>query len=440
MLEEIAVSIENEAKKYCDNYEVYIEKDKLLELDIHKNTINFAKEEANLGFSIRMIEDGKIGFAFSSDMNKINDLAQKAYDNLKINEEDYNFSFSNPSKFPKVKKIYDSTFHDFNVQEAIEVSKLLIDTTIQENCEPSSGGFYAAYEESFILNSNGVECFNKSTGFGMSLSVNAEKDSEKSTAYDGYSSCLNDLEPVKFAKNISNLAKDSIGGEAIETANVDVVLDYHAVRGLLSTFINAFNADNVLRGRSIYAGKIDKKVVSDNISLYDDGALDGGLLSAKCDGEGVPSQKTPLIEKGVLKGFIYDIYNSNKSKNIGMLAVESTGNGVRPSYSSVPSVSTSNILLKPLKELKLDEIKEGIYVNDILGAHTANPISGDFSVEANNSFIIKNGEKVAPVKKAMLSGNIFEALKDCTPLKSEIHQHGSFIIPKLVLHNLKVLA
>lgn len=74
-----------------------------------------------------------------------------------------------------------------------------------------------------------------------------------------------------------------------------------------------------------------------------------------------------------------------------------------------------------------------------MGAHTANPISGDFSVEASNAFKIKDGEISYPINKAMISGNIFEIMKSVEGLKSEIRQYGSFIIPKLLVHNLRVV-
>ena len=78
-------------------------------------------------------------------------------------------------------------------------------------------------------------------------------------------------------------------------------------------------------------------------------------------------------------------------------------------------------------------------VTDVLGAHTANPISGDFSVEAMNAFLIKDGEIEGPVKKAMLSGNIFEILKDVKGISGEKRQLGPFIIPQLLCSNLRVV-
>ena len=102
-------------------------------------------------------------------------------------------------------------------------------------------------------------------------------------------------------------------------------------------------------------------------------------------------------------------------------------------------ISPTNIDLKFIEKRALSEIKSGVLTTSVLGAHTANPISGDFSVEASNAFKIENGELTEPISKAMISGNIFEIMKGVEGLEGEIKQYGSFIIPKLLVHNLRVV-
>lgn len=266
----------------------------------------------------------------------------------------------------------------------------------------------------------------------MGVSINALKDGDLATAYDSVSSCLYDLDGIKLAEDLCDLAKSSLGGDHIETSDKDVVLDYHAVTGLLSTFMSGFSADNVQRGRSRLADKIGEKIVSEGLSIYDDGTVDGGLNSGVTDDEGTASRRTALVEDGVLKGYLYDIYTANKD------GVKSTSNGFRGSYAGTPSVSGSNIIFDFKDRVAEDEIRDAFLVTDVLGAHTANPITGDFSVEASNSFIIDNGER-KPIKKAMISGNIYDLLGDAVAVGDETKQRGSFIIPKLLLHDVRVV-
>ncbi|MDL2246793.1 TldD/PmbA family protein [Methanobrevibacter sp. OttesenSCG-928-K11] len=433
MLYEISEEAKKEILNYCDNYEIFIEKSKTLELDSQKSNLNFAKEEVNFGVGIRVIKDNKLGFAFTSDINQISKTAKQAYLNTKLNESDKNFGFSQKEKEIKVKKTFDSKVQDLSVDDGIDFLKSMLNTVEEEKCEVTSGGFSSTFKESLIINSNDVSIYDKGTGVGAGIAVNAYSGEELSTAYDSESSRFFDLNGEELVQNVCKIAKDSLGGEVIETGDKTVVLDYHASAGLLSTFIASFSADNVQRGRSILKDKIGENIVSSNLSITNDSTLEKGLMSGKCDGEGVNSKKTVLVSEGKLKSFIYDIYTSNKDN------VKSTSNGYRSSYSTTPQVSPSNLIFDFSKEIDISEIKNGFISTDVLGAHTANPISGDFSVEANNSFLIENGEITKPVKKAMISGNIFNILKDCNKLKSENKQQGPFIIPKILINSLRVV-
>ncbi|KZX17329.1 TldD/PmbA family protein [Methanobrevibacter filiformis] len=433
MIDEIAEKAKSEVSKQCDEFEIYIEKDNTIELDCEKEILNFAKEEFNFGIGIRVINNNKLGFAYTNEINEIAKTAKQALENSKENACNPNFDFAETHKYREVKGIYDSRFENFDLDEAIDFMKTLIASATDNSCEITSGGFSASMSEVLIINSKDVEVADKSTGFSSFIALNAERNGEKSTAYDSISSNEFNLNPEELGNSTSKLAIDSIGGSKIETSDMNVVLDYHAAAGLLNAFISAFNSDNVLRGRSILADKVNQDIVSPNLSIYDDGLYEGGLASFKMDDEGTPSQKTTLIENGVLKGFIYDIYNANKA------SLTSTGNGFRGAYLDTPSSSTSNVIFDFNEKIAIEDISKGFLATDVLGAHTANPISGDFSVEANNAFLIENGEVCKPIKKAMISGNIFDALSNCQGLDSKIKQYGSFIIPKLSIDSLRVV-
>jgi PmbA protein len=433
MMEQIAEQALKEAGKYTDLAEVFMEKERVLQLDIQRDHLDFAKEEYTMGLGIRVILDGKMGFSYTSNPDEVSKAVERSVFNSKANVKNENFDLADPSDYPKIKGTYDDKFNSLEIEESLEFAKTMINTVKEEKCEPTSGGFSAAMVETLIANSKGVKCIDISTGFAGYVAVNAEKNGEKSTAYDSQSSCFMDIDPQILAKHVCNVAMDSIGGKSVETKNMDVVLDYHAATGLLGTFISALNADNVQRGRSILADKVGQEVVTSNLSIYDDGIRERGLNSSRCDGEGTASQKTALIENGVLNGFIYDIYTAQKGNT------RSTGNGMRPSFSETPNVGVSNIVIDFSDKIQIAELNDAILVTDVLGAHTANPISGDFSVEANNAFIIENGEITGPVKKSMLSGNIFGSLKQSESIESEIKQFGPFITPKILVHDLRVV-
>ncbi|MGB9844451.1 TldD/PmbA family protein [Methanothermobacter tenebrarum] len=430
---DIAEKTFKEALKHAPNVEVYVQKEETLEVDIQRDKIDLAKEQHLTGLGLRVIQDKKMGFAYTTDMRRIKETIKMAVSNMGANEADENFKFSKPSHYPQVKKIYDKRFHDLEVSDAHEFAERMIDKVFDEGCEPTSGGFTASHLETLLLNSNGVESEYKSTGFSAHISVNAKEGDLKSTAYESDASCLMSIEPEKISQTACKIAKDSIGGEKIDTGDLSILLDYHAINGILATFTSAINADNVQRGRSYLADKIGEEIANLTMNIYDDGRITGGLYSAPMDDEGTPSQRTPIIEKGILKNFIYDLYTASKGN------VKSTGNGIRPSFSSIPTVSTTNIILDFQDKITVDDIERGMLVTDVLGAHTANPISGDFSLEANNPFFIENGEIKYPIKKAMISGNLFNILKQVKMIDSKIRQIGAFITPRIFIETIRVI-
>lgn len=433
MIYEIAETAKKELKNNCDAYEIYVDESKSIQLDSRKDELNFAKEEIELGIGIRILKDNKQGFAFTSNMDKIAESALQAIENSKLNKADENYAFAEVENVPDVKKIYDKKFNELSLDESVEFLKNTISIASDSGCEVTGSGFTASEGRSLIINSNGVSIEDEGTGFGIGLSVMLEDDGKIATAYNSQSSRFFDLDGEKLAGEVCDLAKNSINTKPIETNDYTVVLDYYAATGLLQTFINAFNGENVMRGRSILKDKMDSEITSTNLTIIDNPLLEKGMLSSKCDDEGVVSQKTELIKDGILNSFIYDIYTANKK------GIKSTSNGLRGSYLSTPMISPTNLEFKFNEMTKLDEIDKGVLTTSVLGAHTANPISGDFSVEASNAFKIENGELTDPINKAMISGNIFEIMKKIDGLDSEIKQYGQYIIPKLIAHDLKVV-
>lgn len=433
MIYEIADKAKRAVENECDSYEIYIDESRLIELDSKQDELNFAKEEIEQGVGIRVIKDNKVGFAFTSNLDKIAETGMQAIENTKLNKKDENYAFAEVEKVSDVKKVYDNKFNDLDLNESVEFLKNVITTATDSGCEVTGSGFSASEGRSLILNSNGVSIEDEGTGFGVSLSVTIQKDGKIATAYNSQASRFFDLDGEKLANEVCNLAKSSLDTKPIETNDYDVVLDYYAATGLLQTFISAFNGENVMRGRSILNGKIGSEIANPTLSIIDNPLLEKGMYTAKCDGEGSASQKTDLIKDGVLNSFIYDIYTANKA------GLKTTSNGYRGSYLTTPMINPTNLEFKFSEMRNLDEINNGVLTTSVLGAHTANPISGDFSVEASNAFKIENGELTDPINKAMISGNIFEIMKKVEGLNSQIKQYGPYIIPKLLVHDLRVV-
>lgn len=422
------------ALKNADQAEIYVEINESVDATIQNDQVDFAKEAYSMGVGIRVIKDDRMGFAYTTQNERLLETVDKAISNAKANLVDENLLFAQKSNYPKIKEIYDHKIETMELEESIELGKSMIGTVLDKNCEPTSGGVSAGVSKFLITNSEGVLCEDISTYISAFIAVNASDGEGVSTASESDTSRKLDIDSEKIAQKACEIALNSRGGKPIETGDTKVILDYHATSGLISNISQAINGDNVQRGRSIYADKMNQKVSSSSLSIHDDGTIKGGLNSSRVDGEGTPSQKTVIVDDGVLRNFIYDLKTAKKGNT------KSTGNGMRSSYAEMPEIGSSNLIFDFKEYQPLSDINSGVYVTDILGAHTANPISGDFSVEAMNAFKIEKGELKHPVKKAMLSGNLFDILKEANAASKKTRQLGSYITPQITVANLRVIA
>jgi PmbA protein len=192
------------------------------------------------------------------------------------------------------------------------------------------------------------------------------------------------------------------------------------------TLVPSLSGDNVQKGRSSLKDRVGELIASEDLHLLDDGLLPAGMGSSGFDGEGTPSQRTPLVQSGILKGFLYDSYSAGKADR------RSTGNALRSGYSDVPRIGVRNLIISSDNAYDLLAETRGVLVNSFIGAHTANTISGDFSVEARNSFYVEPGKAPSPIKTMMLAGNVFDLLKDIE-LGTDVRTVGSVVTPSAKL-------
>jgi PmbA protein len=245
------------------------------------------------------------------------------------------------------------------------------------------------------------------------------------------------VDPVWVGKEAAKLAVSALKTKSVETKSTTLILTQFALQDLFAyTLVNAIKADNVQRNQSPFKGKIGEKVASENLTIYDDGLFPGGLRTCAFDGEGVPHQKTVVIKKGVLRNFLYDSYSAKKE------AKESTGNASRAGYLSTPSIDTTNFHIMPgnkTSDEMLSEVDDGLIIYYLQGAHSSNPVSGEFSVVATPAWKIKKGEIVHCSRGVMLAGNIFEVLKNVSLVGSNERQMGQLISPWIQVENVRVI-
>jgi PmbA protein len=411
---------------------------------IERGQIAKSSRIVDQGLGIRTVVDKAIGFSYTNIIGSktaVEETVLKALKSAKASKPDKDWQgFPYKRGYANVKGTFDSVIYDLSPEDLVKLSSLMLDAAVKtdERVFPIEGGTGASYLSRAVVNSNGVVGFDYGTIIECSLATVAHESGEVTpVCFEFNAERLFKVDPEWVGREAARLAALALRAKRVETKKMEVIFAHFALQQLLYyTLMNAVKADYVQRNQSALKGKIGEKVASEIVTVYDDGLLEGGLRAWKFDGEGVPQQKTLIIEKGVLRGFIYDNYSAKKEGK------ESTGNAFRAGYLSTPNVETTNFHLlageKSPEEL-IGEVDEGLLVYSLQGAHSSNPASGEFSVVATPAWKIEKGRVVHPVKGAMLAGNVFDVMKNIIDLADNERKVGSLVAPWVLVENVKVI-
>ncbi len=223
-----------------------------------------------------------------------------------------------------------------------------------------------------------------------------------------------------------------LGARKVKTAHVPVVLDPMVANSMLEHIFEGVNGDSVYRGASFLAGKLGQKVAGPNVTVIDDGTMEGGFGTTPFDGEGVPTRRTVVIENGVLKSYLLNTYTAKK------LGLETTANASR-GLAGTPGIGPGNYFLQPgtkTPQQIIGEIKDGLYVTEFLG-HGANLVTGDYSRGASGMWIV-NGELAYPVEEITVAGNLKDIFSNISEIGTDLEFRGSVASPTIRIDGLTV--
>jgi PmbA protein len=422
-------------KAGAEEAEIYYAANHSTGVNFKKDSLDNARDRFSEGIGIRAIVNGAVGFASTNSARELENAVEIAVAEARVRESDPDWlGLPSNGKYPTVTGIFDKKVETLGLEECIDYAMALVEGTKEfPGTLPTSGGFTRAKSKKFIVNTNGIEIEEESTaisGFVDVITVNEHT----STAYDFEISRALDIDFFSLGRNASALALKSSDGIKIEPQKTDVIFHPFAFSDILEEALApSLDADNVQKGRSGLKDKIGKELAAPEFSIYDDGLIEAGIETSASDDEGIPSQRTTVIEKGVLKTYLYDSYTAGKA------GVKSTGNGSRASYMNPPSVGLRNFIIDYPQTDIISDTESGVFVNAVIGAHTANSISGDFSVEARNAFTIKEGALDKPIKSLMISGNAFELLKHITGAGMDVRKVGGIITPSIRVSDMSVI-
>ena len=419
--------------KGIEEYDIFFAEGDTLTVGSRGKDIGFANRGLTYGLGIRVIQNKKIGFASTSNIQNFQKCINKAVKISKLNTKDNKFErLVSPKKCPKV-RTFDRKLLSFN---EIKVKHFLEDyrKSILE-AHPKikiSRSMYEKYLYSkHIVNSEGIDLKSKKVAHQYDIEIIYPEGN--SIWYDEEASKL--FKPStgkKMGKYLLSLEKK----EKLKTGNFPVILHPEALKELMGqTFTYSINQENINHKKSIFTTKLNQEVLNKKISISDNALVPNMLGSREHDCEGTPSRKNILIQKGVFKGSISDSYNAFQIKK------QSTGNASR-SYASTPSISSTNIIMAPgntdLKEM-IGSIKYGAIIRNFAGIHTMDSVTGNFSQGVNAGHIIENGKVTKSIADSMVAGNMYDALKQKILISKQLIEKGTYKLPYVLIPKLSLI-
>lgn len=401
----------------ADDAEVCILERRGLEYKLEKNNVKLGSAEDTVGRGLRIVKDHKLGFSFTTDMNDDVAVAEKALSISRLGKDLKEFAFPSGTKISEVEKTFDRRLASLPLDYGLEACEEGIRGALEvdEEITVTVGRIRYGSETLYVANSQGLEAKDGVTY--LSAEVNTVlKRNGVSTGTETYHSRLMDADFLEMGRCSARWAVDTSKPKKMKGGKMAVLLHPLALRSMMEFVIApALYADRARKGESVYSDRIGEIVAKEDLSIYDDPRMLNGPNSGMMDDEGTPSTRTDLITKGRLESFLYDGINASE------YAEKSTSSAMRIArlsdvrqFKYPPKISARNFVLEGPERAVDDliaETNDGVLVHGILGAHTSNPASGDFSVSSPRLLRIRNGEISHAVTSAMISGNFPELLK-----------------------------
>ena len=389
------------------------------------------------GVALRVVVDGRIGFASSTRPRDVEDLVDAALETAP-------FGPGAHLEFPSMLAaadvaVFDEGTEALAVDVMIAMGQELIDAA--RDAEPEllcDAHIRRSVGTVTIANSNGGQFSYRGTMLLAGMYGTLIRGTDMLFVGDGDASCRTDIALEQIKETVRRQLQNSKRNASARTADMPVVFTPHGVADALAGPLTmAFSGRLVHQGQSPLAGCLGKEMYDLRFSLWDDATLAYRAASRPFDDEGVPSRRIPLVEKGVVRSFLYDLQTA------GLARAESTGSAER-SLASQPGISTTSVVFQT-GDVTFAEmvagIKEGLVVEELMGAGQGNVMGGDFSGNVLLGYKIENGEITGRVKDTIVAGNVHEALRRVVAFGSEGRWVGGTVFaPPIWLVNLSVSA
>jgi len=411
------------ASRVAKEAEVFMASSEETPVEFEANRLKHIQSKQTCTVALRIIKNGRLGYATTTNRDNIDELVDHAVATAEFGTE-ARFTLPSLTSYPEV-EVFDPAAEVVTLEQMAEVGQQLIDAarahTPELVCEASVTRATATVT---IINSRGGRASYKESMFSIGIEGQLIRGTDMLFVGEHRSSCHPLLDSAVVASEVLRQLELARERASARTKSLPVIF---TPVGVASAFCRplmaAFNGKTVLEGASPIGGKLGQKVFDGKLSLRDDPTIPYCPGSGPCDDEAVPSQSTPLIVEGTVGSFLYDLQTA------ALAGTKSTGNGHR-SQGGLPAPAPS-VFVFPAGDASFDDmvsdIKEGLVVEQLMGAAQGNLLGGDFSGNVLLGFKIENGKMVGRVKDTMVSGNIYQILNNIAAVGSDAKWVGGFL-------------
>jgi len=407
------------AQKVAEQAEVFWVSSQEMPVHFEANKLKQVQTKESSSVALRLIKEGKVGFSAASGPHVPRQIeGEVGVGRLLLDMAVETSNLGNPARFelpslrnyPEV-SIFDPQIEKITMEKMIELGNELIAKvrghTPDMLCDVEVTKGTSSIH---IINSQGGEASYDRSFFSLGLEGVLIQDTDMLFVGDSESSChlLDKVELV--ADRVVGQLELAKRKATVSTKPLPVIFTPHGVASaFLSPIALAFNGKTVLEGASPLKERLGELVFDTELTLWDDATLDYCLGSSPCDDEGVPSERLSLIKNGVVSHFFYDLQTA------ALAGVRSTGSGRRAGSTGQVKPTISSLVIEegdiPFQSM-VEDMKEGLIVEQLIGADQGNLLGGDFGGNVLLGYKVENGKIIGRVKDAMISGNIYQVLKE----------------------------
>ena len=401
------------------------------------------KEAGSRGLGLRVFQGQRTASTSTSDLTAegVEQLVSGAMALVQVTSEDPFAGLPERGEFGMLSGDLDLYYEDVYSLPAVErieyarrteAAAMAADARIQNS---GGGSFDAATGRKILANSRGFVGEVRRSSCSISAQPIAQSPDggmQRDYWYSSQRSLALLDSPESVGLEAARRTVRKLGARKVPTQRVPLVFAPEVATSILGAILGAINGNAVYRSSSFLAGKLGEAVAGSNLTMIDDGTTPGGFGSAPFDGEGLPTRRKVVLDRGVLTSYLLNTYTARK------LGLQSTGNAAR-GLAGAPGISSGNFYLEPgikTPEEILAEIPNGLYVTDLIG-HGVNIVTGDYSHGASGLWI-ENGELAYPVEEITVAGNLKEMLHNVSSVGNDLIFRSAVACPTICIEGMTI--